>query len=440
MFQEFFPGRVPDFTGRADARARTMKWLAAGADVRQRRDGLRAVARDGAGGPRQLHCRGFDAASRSSSQRSRIVGTRDAAPIAVPPTTAMKTRRDTEASQLQPRLVLPARVLLRLLRLPRFLLAPVPRWQPAKGPIAEQPRRPRAPHHLIKNFANGVPLWPENPIHYLSNLRYPAGVDLFNSLLLLLGVDLMRGLHLGRPDRLRRDLLRALSLGRRVRLAGFLFNGGLAGFQVLQTWKFIDYQGVPDDRVEKPAALDVHHATRFALRAAGRPAPALSLARKVLSPRERRTLAATTRADRCHSGSRSSLYASMPLFHVHTFMALSIVAAFLFASATAACSARQRCAWTRRAAIAFLPATFFVWTITDHFQARSLFEWKPGWVQNSGEFEIAVPRSSGSINFGIFIPIVLALIGTCIWRVAQIAGTLPFQGSPERSRSSRPRC
>src|SRR5207245_1766220 len=35
----------------------------------------------------------------------------------------------------------------------------------------------------IKNFALGVPLWPENPIHYASRMRYPAGTDLFNSLL-----------------------------------------------------------------------------------------------------------------------------------------------------------------------------------------------------------------------------------------------------------------
>ena len=36
---------------------------------------------------------------------------------------------------------------------------------------------------LIKNFANGIVLWPDNPIFVFSKLRYPAGVDLFNALL-----------------------------------------------------------------------------------------------------------------------------------------------------------------------------------------------------------------------------------------------------------------
>ena len=35
----------------------------------------------------------------------------------------------------------------------------------------------------IKYFANGVPLWPDNPIYVFSKLRYPAGIDLFNALL-----------------------------------------------------------------------------------------------------------------------------------------------------------------------------------------------------------------------------------------------------------------
>src|ERR1700722_3454559 len=37
----------------------------------------------------------------------------------------------------------------------------------------------------IKFFANGVRLWPSNPIYVGSeHLRYPAGIDLFNALLL----------------------------------------------------------------------------------------------------------------------------------------------------------------------------------------------------------------------------------------------------------------
>src|SRR5262249_62376898 len=82
-----------------------------------------------------------------------------------------------------------------------------------------------------------------------------------------------------------------------------------------------------------------------------------------------------------------SLYASMPLFHVHTFIALTIVLviALFF----------ERFTWPkifseaplRRHAVgllsvALIPATFFVWLVTDQFRAKSLVKWHPGWVQD----------------------------------------------------------
>src|ERR1700747_223285 len=95
----------------------------------------------------------------------------------------------------------------------------------------------------IKNFANGVPIWPDNPIYVGSKLRYPVGADLFNALLCLFHVDLIRGLVWA-------GLLGSLATfyafyrwGGSFTVAGFLFNGGLAGFQILQTLQFRDYQG-----------------------------------------------------------------------------------------------------------------------------------------------------------------------------------------------------
>jgi hypothetical protein len=96
----------------------------------------------------------------------------------------------------------------------------------------------------IKNFANGVPLWPDNPIYVGSKLRYPAGADLFNALLYLFHVDLIHGLVWA-------GLLGSLATfyafhrwGGAFGVAGFLFNGGVAGFQFLATLQFRDYQGV----------------------------------------------------------------------------------------------------------------------------------------------------------------------------------------------------
>src|SRR4051794_26924641 len=107
---------------------------------------------------------------------------------------------------------------------------------------------------LIKNFANGVALWPDNPIFAFSKLRYPAGIDLFNALLSLVHIDLLIGLvWVG--------LLSSLAIfygfyrwGGTFAVAGFLFNGGIAGFQFFKTFKFLDYQGAAADIAHKPIA------------------------------------------------------------------------------------------------------------------------------------------------------------------------------------------
>src|SRR5436305_3026590 len=107
---------------------------------------------------------------------------------------------------------------------------------------------------LIKTFANGVPLWPDNPIYLFSKLRYPAGIDLFNALLLLVHVDLITGLvWVGLVASLA-TFYGFYRWGGSFAIAGFLFNGGIAGFQFFKTWKFLDYQGTAADIAHKPIA------------------------------------------------------------------------------------------------------------------------------------------------------------------------------------------
>ena len=68
----------------------------------------------------------------------------------------------------------------------------------------------------IKYFANGVALWPDNPIHVFSHLRYPVGIDFLIRFFILQHVDLIRMLVWTGLARFTRDLLRILSLGWRV--------------------------------------------------------------------------------------------------------------------------------------------------------------------------------------------------------------------------------
>src|SRR2546421_6655024 len=107
---------------------------------------------------------------------------------------------------------------------------------------------------LIKNFANGVAFWPDSPIYVFSKLRYPAGIDFFNALLSLVHVDLIIGLvWVG--------LLSSLAIfygfyrwGGTFAIAGFLFNGGIAGFQFFKTFQFLDYQGTAADIAHRQIA------------------------------------------------------------------------------------------------------------------------------------------------------------------------------------------
>src|SRR5205807_621725 len=302
----------------------------------------------------------------------------------------------------------------------------------------------------IKTFANGMSLWPDSPIYVYSKLRYPAGIDLFNGILTNLGFDL-------RPQLAAAGLLASLGAfyalyrwGGTFTVAGFLFNGGVAGYVFLQTHQFLDYQGTPHVSWKSipltmfvtqrgllyaiPAGLlllwswrEKFRGTRTQDRPASRPKgsrldqSAGSPSSFYPNPSAISSLpvegAARLRGVRRHRPPlpfwiELSLYASMPLFHVHTFLALSSVLACLFIMG----DARTRKHVVTLLASAVLPATFFVWLITDHFQAGSVLEWHPGWVQSDEDF--ARPFFSfWFLNLGILIPLVFVLIGLCMQRV-----------------------
>src|SRR5438105_157648 len=346
---------------------------------------------------------------------------------------------------------------------------------------------------LIRNFANGVHLWPDSPIYALSKLRYPAGIDLFNALLCLVHVDLMRGL-------VWTGLLGSLATfyaffrwGGTFGVAGFLFNGGIAGFQFLKTLKFLDYQGgnkiawksiplsmfvtqrgwlyaIPAGLVllwhwrEKYFRETPIVPTRRDLSAsdASSAETAAKAAAKGDDPEVQPPVAADdvgqVTAVNAPGNSKGplpfwvelSLYASMPLFHVHTFIALTIVLviALFFERLTwpkIFSEAPMRSHATKLLGAALIPATFFVWLVTDQFHAKSMVKWHPGWVQDSADFGAPFFRMGGAANFGsatafgsllqktwngviapffqfwltnfgLWVLLSLALVGLCGWR------------------------
>src|SRR5437868_7458739 len=98
----------------------------------------------------------------------------------------------------------------------------------------------------IKSFANGVALWPDSPLYAFSKLRYPAGMDLFNAILTKVGLDLRHQLAVTGLIASIATFYAFYRWSGAFGIAGFLFNGGVAGYQYLTTWRFLDYQGRPD--------------------------------------------------------------------------------------------------------------------------------------------------------------------------------------------------
>lgn len=289
----------------------------------------------------------------------------------------------------------------------------------------------------INNFASGVPLWPDNPIYVFSKIRYPAGTDLFNALLTCLGMDVPRGLVWTGLLACAATCFAFYRWGGCFGIAGFLFNGGLVGFQFLRTYQFLDYQDIPSI-AWKSIPLTMLVTQRGVLYAL--PAGLLLLYHwraKYFAPNQAPTIANPPKGASdggpvatpvpAPSGPlpfwlELSLYAIMPLFHAHTFLALSIVLAVIFLFGPAS----NRREILTLVASAFIPAAFIAWLITDHFHAGSVLAFQPGWVQGDGEFLRPFshsPKNFGVLNpfvnflefwilnFGFWIPLVLALIG-----------------------------
>jgi len=249
----------------------------------------------------------------------------------------------------------------------------------------------------IKTFANGMSLWPDSPIYIYSKLRYPAGIDLFNGILTNLGFDL-------RPQLAATGLLAALATfyalyrwGGTFTVAGFLFNGGIAGYAFLQTHQFLDYQGTSHVSW-KSIPLTMFVTQRGLLYAI--PAGLLLLwhwRAKYGSDSEREKQLLPVWVEYI-------LYATMPLFHVHTFIALSIVLLVLFLTRPAA-----RSSLLKLIAAAVLPAVIFIWLTTDKMRAGSILQWHFGWTQNIGELKMPF-LWFWVFNFGVFLPLAIGLI------------------------------
>ncbi|MEO6742830.1 MAG: hypothetical protein ABIP20_21530 [Chthoniobacteraceae bacterium] len=243
---------------------------------------------------------------------------------------------------------------------------------------------------FIGYLKNGAPFWPDSPIFSAGKLTYSIGMDFFNALLALIGVDLVRGLiWTGLLGALATSLA-LLRWGGAFTVLCVLCNGGLAVLAFFaaapEASPFQDWQAAWAWKNLALAMLVTQRGFLFAL-----PAGLLLLT------------SWRTRFFRDGDGWKMPfpgellLYAAMPIFHIHTFLALSFILGALFVSRTAA-----RAQLARLIATAFIPATALCYLAVGMFKTNAeprrddmnQFEnppprpavnalgWQPGWMVN----------------------------------------------------------
>ncbi len=312
---------------------------------------------------------------------------------------------------------------------------------------------------FIRYLANGAPFWPDSPIFSAGKLTYSVGMDLFNALLSLVGVDILRGLIWTGLLGAFATALSLLRWGGAFTIAGLLCNGGLAALAWFASAHdaplFQDWQAGWAWKNFALSILVTQRGFLFAL-----PAGLLLLT------------SWRTRFLRGGDGWKMSLpgelllYAAMPAFHLHTFIALSFILGTLLIARPAA-----RTRILQLIAAAFLPATALcyltvgmfktnaepVWEDMSQFEeppprpAVNALGWQPGWMVNDDitahtwrDFAGESPASAAFAghgkflvfwfgNFGVLplllVPLLLALLQPVLPRApSPVAAWASFAG------------
>jgi hypothetical protein len=238
----------------------------------------------------------------------------------------------------------------------------------------------------VNHLAGGAAFWPENPILAGERLRYPFGVDLLSAVFVQLGASLPVVLvAMG----LCGAALAALALrrwGGALGVAGFVFSGGLAGFNLLLTGQVADYQSAVDWKNLFLALFVPQRGYLLALPAG-----------LVLLWSWRRRLLRDDPA--LPPWVEGAVWGTMPLVHLHTFLFVSVLLAVWAVGCRRVRAALPTLAW------ALAPAAWSVFQVTDGFRAASLVGWKPGWTIGAQH-----PVAFLLVNFGLFLPLALAAL------------------------------
>jgi hypothetical protein len=250
------------------------------------------------------------------------------------------------------------------------------------------------PLHLtyIAYFVKGARFWPANPIFTGESLHYPFGVDLFTAMLVKLGAPLgivLPVLGLAGAAALAVALF---AWGRGFAVAAFLFSGGLAGFQLLWTGVLNDYQA---ELAWKNLFLTLFVPQRGFLYAL--PAGLL-----LLWSWRRRLLRGDSGLPAPVEG---LLWGTMPLFHIHSFLFVSVMFAIWVGAQRALKAALPTFLW------AVVPATACVAQLTSPGRAASFVWLKAGWLIEKHNAVVFL-----AVNFGVFLIVAARALAVAVER------------------------
>lgn len=244
----------------------------------------------------------------------------------------------------------------------------------------------------LQHLARGAGFWPANPIAGADQLAYPLGVTLWQRLLLGLGLPTLGVFALATLLGLSATVIAAWRWGGAFGLAALLANGGLAGWAVLGG-TVADFQA---DLAWKSIPLALLVTQRGLLYAVP--------AGLWLMHRWQRTLL----AEEARPGWLEVwVYATLPLFHLHTFLALSFVLACWFL----VLPQRRRVLGYGLKSVPL--AAVLAWWCTGgaHQTGAAGFAW--GWFERDGQGAIAALAE----NFGAWL---LLIPGLAVWLAARL--------------------
>jgi hypothetical protein len=282
------------------------------------------------------------------------------------------------------------------------------------------------PLHLtfIRYIARGAKLWPQNPIFSGLPLHYPAGIDIFNALLSLVGCDDFHALVWVALASSALTCYALLRWGGWFAVVGFLCNGGVAAWAFFHHFHFRleDFQR---DMAWKSIPLSMFVTQRGLLYAI--PTGLLLLA--VWRAQWFRDSDDPEPPLRMPVWVQVLLYGTMPLFHLHTFIFLSAILGWWIVLGLLSAVLGDWIVlgkegdrlWYHVLDLilwSVLPATMCVSLVTGLFQrgqsVAGIIHLKPGWMQDDdGFFHFWLS------NLGILPLLVLALVGWIVFRYRQ---------------------